>query len=61
MLGAQILTEHPDSSLAAIDDVAWLAMAMTFVYCALCYAIERRVRARSAGSALHPSMSQGSC
>jgi len=61
MLGAQILTEHPDGSLAGVDDVAWLAMAMTFVYCALCYVIERRVRARIAGSALHTSMSQGSC
>jgi predicted MFS family arabinose efflux permease len=45
MLGAQILTERPDRSLAGIHDVAWLAIAMTFVYVALCYAIERRVRA----------------
>jgi predicted MFS family arabinose efflux permease len=60
MLGAQILTEHPDGSLAGIDDVAWLAMAMTFVYCALGYAVERRVRARIAGSAGHTLMSQRS-
>jgi len=44
MLGAQMLTERPDSSLAGIDHVAWLAIAMTFVYAALGYAIERRVR-----------------
>lgn len=46
MLGAQILGERPDGSLARIDDVAWLAIAMTFVYSALCYAIERAVRVR---------------
>lgn len=50
MLGAQILTEQPDGSLAGIDDVSWLAIATTFVYAALGYAIERRVRARIAGS-----------
>ena len=61
MLGAQILTEHPDRSLAGIDDVAWLAIAMTSVYAALGYAIERRVRARIAGNARQPPMSQGSC
>jgi predicted MFS family arabinose efflux permease len=57
MLGAQILTEHPDGSLAGIDDVAWLAIAMTSVYAALGYAIERRVRARIAGSARQTPMS----
>jgi predicted MFS family arabinose efflux permease len=46
MLGAQILGERPDGSLAGIETVAWLAIAMTFVYVALCYAIERGVRAR---------------
>jgi predicted MFS family arabinose efflux permease len=46
MLGAQILGERPDGSLAGIEAVAWLAIAMTFVYVALCYAIERGVRAR---------------
>ena len=46
MLGAQILTEHPDGSLAGIDHVAWLAIAMTVVYSALGYVIERRVRVR---------------
>jgi predicted MFS family arabinose efflux permease len=55
MLGAQILTEHPDGSLAGIDHVAWLAIAMTFVYAALGYAIERRVRVRIAGSGHHTS------
>jgi len=55
MLGAQLLTEHPDGSLGGIDDVAWLAIAMTFVYAALGYTIERRVRARIAGSGHHTS------
>ncbi len=53
MLGAQILTEHPEGSLAGIDDVAWLAIAMTSVYAALVYAIAHRVGARIAGSARH--------
>jgi predicted MFS family arabinose efflux permease len=51
MLGAQILSERPDGSLAGIDDLAWLAIAMTFVYAALCYAITRAVRAGIAVSA----------
>ena len=51
MLGAQILSERPDRSLTGIDDVAWLAIALTLVYSALGYAIERRVRARIAASA----------
>jgi predicted MFS family arabinose efflux permease len=55
MLGAQLLTEHPDGSLAGIDHVAWLAIAMTFVYSALNYAIERRVPARNAGSGHQPA------
>lgn len=55
MLGAQLLTEHPDGSLAGIDDLAWLAIAMTFVYSALGYAIERRVRVRISGSGHHTS------
>jgi hypothetical protein len=55
MLGAQLLTEHPDGSLGGIDHVAWLAIAMTFVYAALGYTIERRVRARIAGSGHHTS------
>jgi predicted MFS family arabinose efflux permease len=54
MLGAQILTEHPDGSLAGIDDLAWLAIAMTSVYAGLGYAIERRARARIVGSARQP-------
>jgi predicted MFS family arabinose efflux permease len=45
-LGAQILSERPDRSLTGIDDLARLAIALTFVYAALGYAIERRVRAR---------------
>jgi predicted MFS family arabinose efflux permease len=55
MLGAQLLTEHPDGSLGGIDDVAWLAIAMTFVYAAFGYTIGRRVRARIAGSGHHTS------
>jgi len=61
MLGAQILTEHPDGSLAGIDDLAWLAIAMTSVYAALAYAVERRVRARIAQSAPQPPISQAGC
>jgi predicted MFS family arabinose efflux permease len=61
MLGAQILSERPDGSLAGIDHVAWLAIAMTVVYPALGYAIERGVRARIAGSARHTPMSQERC
>jgi predicted MFS family arabinose efflux permease len=53
MLSAQILTERPDRSLAGVDDVAWLAVAMTFVYVAFGYAVERRVRAPIAGTACH--------
>jgi predicted MFS family arabinose efflux permease len=47
MLGAQILSERPDGSLAGIDDIAWLAMAMTLVYAGLGYVIERLIRARA--------------
>jgi predicted MFS family arabinose efflux permease len=50
MLSAQLLTEHPDGSLAGIGDVAWLAIAMTFVFAALGYVIARRVRVCVAGS-----------
>jgi predicted MFS family arabinose efflux permease len=60
MLGAEMLSERPDGSLAGIDDVAWLAIAMTFVYAALCYAIERGVRARIAGRAGRTPMSKAS-
>jgi predicted MFS family arabinose efflux permease len=55
-LGAQILSERPDRSLTGIDDLARLAIAMTFVYSALGYAIERRVRARIAASARYISI-----
>jgi predicted MFS family arabinose efflux permease len=51
MLGPQILSERPDHSLAGIGELALLAMAMTFVYCALCYAVERRVCAHVVESA----------
>jgi hypothetical protein len=51
MLGPQILSERPDHSLAGIGELASLAMAMTFVYSALCYAVERRVRAHVVGNA----------
>jgi hypothetical protein len=50
LLGAQILSEHPDHSLAGIGELASLAMAMTFVYSALCYAVDRRVRAHVVGA-----------
>ena len=59
MLGAQILTEHPDRSLAGIDDVAWFAIAMTCVYAVLGYALERRVRI--AATACRPPIPQESC
>ena len=52
MLGTQILSERPDHSLGGIGELAVLAIAMTFVYSALCYAVERRVRAPVVGSAL---------
>ena len=55
------MTERPDGSLAGIDDVAGLAIAMTFVYATLCYAIERGVRARNAGTAHLIPLSQESC
>jgi predicted MFS family arabinose efflux permease len=51
MLGPQILGERPDRSLTGIADLAWLAIAMTLVYSALAYAIERRVRAATPGGA----------
>jgi predicted MFS family arabinose efflux permease len=57
MLGAQILTEHRDGSLAGIDDLAWLAIAMMFVFAALGYAIDHGIRARIAGSARLTPMS----
>ena len=31
MLSAQIVSERPDGSLAGIDGVVWLAIALTFV------------------------------
>jgi predicted MFS family arabinose efflux permease len=51
MLGAQVLRDRPDRSLAGIDDLAWVTIALTLVYAALGYAIERRVRARRAAGA----------
>jgi predicted MFS family arabinose efflux permease len=50
MLGAQLLTEHPDGSLAGIDDVGWFALAMALVHVVISYAIDRRVRARAAAA-----------
>jgi predicted MFS family arabinose efflux permease len=55
MLGAEILTEHPDGSLGGIDHVAWLAIALTSVFVALGYVIERRVRVSVAGIRHHTS------
>jgi predicted MFS family arabinose efflux permease len=45
-LGTQILSERIDGSLAGIEELAWMAIAMTFVYTALSYLIERRVGAQ---------------
>jgi predicted MFS family arabinose efflux permease len=44
MLGAQLLTEHPDGSLAGMDHVAWLALTMAFVHAAFGHAVARHVR-----------------
>jgi predicted MFS family arabinose efflux permease len=52
MLGAQLLSERMDGSLAGIEQLAWLAIAMTFAYSALAYVLERRVRADIAGNVL---------
>ena len=46
-LGTQILSERTDGSLAGIDELAWLAIAMTFVFIGFTYLIERRVRAQT--------------
>jgi len=54
MLGAQILSEHPDHSLAGIGELALLAIAMTLVYSALCYSVEHQVRAHVVGAAPCP-------
>lgn len=51
MLGAQMLSERPDGSLTGIGDLAWFAIALTFVCCVFGYAIERRVRVREPESA----------
>jgi predicted MFS family arabinose efflux permease len=48
ILGAQLLTEHPDGSLAGIDNVGWFAIAMALVHVAITYAVHSRVRAGSA-------------
>jgi predicted MFS family arabinose efflux permease len=44
MLGAQLLSEHSDGSLANMDHVAWFALTMAFVHAALGHAVDRRVR-----------------
>jgi predicted MFS family arabinose efflux permease len=51
MLGAQLLSERPDHSLAGIEELAWLAIALTSLYVALCYVVERRVHAQLAEGA----------
>ncbi len=49
MVGAAILSERPDNSLTGIDDLAWLAIALTFVCSALLYVLARWLpRSRSA-------------
>jgi hypothetical protein len=45
VVGAQLLTEHADGSLAGIDHVAWFAVAMALVHAAIGYALDRRVHA----------------
>jgi predicted MFS family arabinose efflux permease len=51
MIGTQLLTEHPDGSLAGMDDVGWFALAMAFVHAAVSYAIDRRGRVYAATTA----------
>jgi predicted MFS family arabinose efflux permease len=53
MLGAQLLSERIDGSLAGIEDLAWLASAMMCACAALAYLIERRVRGHTTGSSGH--------
>jgi len=55
MIGAQLLTEHPDGSLAGIDDVGWFALAMALVHAAISYVLDRRVRARAATAVRTPA------
>jgi predicted MFS family arabinose efflux permease len=59
MLGVQLLSARPDGSLVGVEHVAWLAIAMTFVYAALSYATARKVPTRSAGTTRHTPTSKG--
>ncbi len=43
VIGVQLLTQHPDGSLAGIENVGWLAIALALVHVAICYALARRV------------------
>jgi predicted MFS family arabinose efflux permease len=43
LIGVQLLTQHPDGSLAGIEHIGWLAIALALVHVAICYALDRRV------------------
>lgn len=43
VIGVQLLTQHPDGSLAGIENVGWLAIALALAHVAICYALARRV------------------
>jgi len=43
VIGVQLLTQQPDGSLAGIENVGWLAIALALVHVAICYALDRRV------------------
>jgi predicted MFS family arabinose efflux permease len=55
VIGAQLLTEHPDGSLVGIDSVGWFALAMALVHAAIGYPIARRVGAYTAAAARTPA------
>lgn len=46
VIGVQLLTQHPDGSLAGIENIGWLAIVLALVHVAICYALDRRVCAR---------------
>lgn len=50
MLGAQLLTELPGGALVGVDDLAWFAVATSITLPVILFAVDRRIRARGAGS-----------
>jgi predicted MFS family arabinose efflux permease len=44
VVGAQLLTEHSDGSLAGIEAVAWFALTMALLHAAIAHAIDRQAR-----------------